>query len=118
MPRVLHNISEWGEIIILPKTIYILIHCNQTHILLSKQFHILPNLQIIPSHSAHIFNQDRPNFPGLHFFHHGKKAGAVKSCAANSIIRKMNQICKAMFLCILLQKLFLIGTLRLIRHHD
>ena len=35
MGAVLHDISEWSKIIILPEAIYILIDCNQADILLS-----------------------------------------------------------------------------------
>ena len=103
-----YDISEWSKIIVLPEAVYILVDCNQADILLSQQFHILSDFQIISSHSAHIFNQNRSDFPRLYFFHHGKKAWAIKSCTGDTIISKMNKIGKSMFFCILFQQFLLI----------
>ena len=104
----IHDISEWSKIIVLPEAVYILVDCNQADIFLSQQLHILSDFQIISSHSAHIFNQNRSDFPRLYFFHHGKKAWAIKSCTGDTIISKMNKIGKSMFFCILFQQFLLV----------
>ena len=51
---------------------------------------------IVTPQSAHVLDTKVFHIPSFHFFHHCQKSGTIKASAANTIIREMDNVRKAL----------------------
>ncbi len=87
--KLVHDIQEWGHIIVPFGGVYIVVNGNQPHSPLAKNFHHLADFQIVPAHSGHILDDDCLHIAVLDFLHHRHKTGPVKAGAGNAVISEV-----------------------------
>jgi len=79
--KFIHDVAEWGKIVIAFQTVHTVVDGDQTNTALPQNLHDLTDLQIVAPQPAHVLDDDCLYTPCLHFLHHRQKSGAVKTGA-------------------------------------
>lgn len=87
--KLVHDIQEWGHVIVPFVGVNIVVNGNQPHSPLAKNFHYLTDFQIVTSETAHVLDDDCLHAAVLDFLHHRHEAGPVKASAGNAVISEM-----------------------------
>lgn len=109
MGDVLHDVAEGRKVVVPSRRVNAVIDCNQTNAVLTQYLHDLPNFEIITTHAAHVLQAQKFHIPGFDLPHQRQKSRTVETKSANAVIRKMDDVCKALPCCEVLQQSLLIG---------
>lgn len=109
MGDVLHDVAEGRKVVVPSRRVNAVIDCNQTNAVLTQYLHDLPNFEIITTHAAHVLQAQKFHIPGFDLPHQRQKSRTVETKSANAVVRKMDDVCKALPCCEVLQQSLLIG---------
>lgn len=73
-----------------------------------SDFRIESYFEIVPSQTAHIFDDDRPNLAVVYVVHQSCEVGTVEVCSRIAVVHIELRIGKAVFLCVLTEYRLLI----------
>ena len=110
MPRVLHNVQERSEVIVLrSSTIHIVVDGYETNALFRKEdFRVVANLQIITPEATEVFDHKGLNSSGFDFFKQGGKTGTIEIRTRVPVVIKVPDISQPFLSGIFFEIFFLI----------
>lgn len=105
---VLHNIAEWGKIILAQVAVHSVVNGDKAHVMHGKyRFRQLSYLQIIPTQSGHVLDQQDGHLIRFHKGQQFLKTTAVHGDAGNAVIREYADIFKFVLFGVIHQQRFL-----------
>lgn len=111
MGDVLHNIAEWGKIILAQVAVHSVVNGDKAHVMHGKyRFRQLSYLQIIPTQSGHVLDQQDGHLIRFHKGQQLLKTTAVHGDAGNAVIREYADVFKFVLFGVIHQQRFLIGN--------
>ena len=111
MGDVLHNIAEWGKIILAQVAVHSVVNGDKAHVMHGKyRFRQLSYLQIIPTQSGHVLDQQDGHLIRFHKGQQLLKTAAVHGDAGNAVIREYADVFKFVLFGVIHQQRFLIGN--------
>lgn len=111
MGAVLHNIAEWGKIILAQVAVHSVVNGDKAHVMHGKyRFRQLSYLQIIPTQSGHVLDQQDGHLIRFHKGQQLLKTTAVHGDAGNAVIREYADVFKFVLFGVIHQQRFLIGN--------
>ena len=89
---LVHNVSEWCELIVPFESVHTVIQSNQPGVVLPQHFHISADLQIVTTKAAHVLYDNDRDSVSFDFSNHLLKAGTVELRTRDTIVRKVDAV--------------------------